>query len=1696
MELLHQGRKSRVIRLRREDGTSVIYKILHRVAPDTDEMARFRYEYALTTSLAGVEGVIRCDGLIRHEECLALVLEDIGGISLDRGFPGRCWSVDEWLHWGLILAGIVNRVHAAGVIHKDITPANIIWNPENGALRLIDFGIADRLLTEVAEARPPTRLAGTLAFLAPEQTGRMNRPVDFRSDLYSLGATFYALLTGHPPFASDDPLCLIADHLAKDPEPLHQLRPEIPEIISRIVLKLLAKEPSDRYQSALGLEMDLRHCQDLKSKEPYHSLFPLGRHERVERLRFSEKLYGREKEWSILSDALERVQKGGRLLLLLSGASGTGKSALGRELRQPVAKARGRFAGGKFDQLRRERPMAALMDAISDLLHQRQADTIEVFENWRGRVLQELGDSLAVLTRQFPELDALFPHTPPLADLPPIQAAVRLRQAVIRLLQTLGDEGHPLVLLLDDLQWADLAFLDLLGELIGETGPEWLLVVGAYRDGEVPPSHPLALLITQWEEGAAPLVSLALTPLSRRATQLFLADTLATSTKRVAPLVELMQKRSGGNPFHLRTLMTECKDRGWLHHHGTEWMWELESIGAWQMPEDVIALLLEQLGKLGNSSRHLLITAACLGHAFDLETLTAASGKSRREVAEEVESLLNSGCWLPMNGEWRLVPWMDERRVRVSYRFAHDRVQEAALALLVPRHRDRFRLELGRRLLIAFPNVMEDDFLFVVAEQVAGLPSHLLGSGESQQMASLLLAAGRRAKATVAFATALSYLEAGMVTLGVEGWQNDFALALALRHEAAECARGAQDLGLLERLWFEVVQHVFDLKDLLPILAQLAPLYIAQSLVAQMKQLGLEVLRHQKLPVDITLALVARQEYAVRKALVTALSGRDAITLADFPLHSDASLHDDTRFLLGIFTGLFFGAPALLFRYVSSVVLRMVQEERAVSDAAWCYSWISAGLMGSGRQEEVECGVLLNTTAGLMLTREPKYEPPAIPAVYVYLVFCRPWREPLSHICSGLMDLYPQAVDRGDQAFAAYTIGAHFAWRAVLGEPVDEYLKFSARWLPLLEATGHDNLIALVHQVYLPEMQEWHGEGSSLWRERALSPALSGNLNNLFHYLERTGQAAFLRRDFMTALEKFEAAVDLGWQMGGSHVVMPCIITYLALSIIHLLPGMIPSERRKRLRQLAGYRKRLAIWSKLNPDNFFHMERLVEAAYQRDKGHPEKTVALCEQAIAHIQSQSGEVWLYYEALALELAGESLRDLRWDFLARHMLCRAMRAWSRYGAVVLVREGEKRYGQLVQGWNNAFVETDSSILTDTTTSDDFSAIELIDYPSLLRASQVIASENSHAGVTGRLLSLLLVNAGAERASLYLPRQGEWSLACEGIYQSGEVRFCDAERSDAKPDESLLGMVRSVARSREAVVLDDATSDAQWSHLSGLPSSLLCAPLLHLGEAMGVLLLTHDHSKGVFTRERVEMVSVLGSQAAISMTNARIMEELQLHIREIRRLGAHLEDLSEAEKRRLASEVHDELGNTLTVAKISLSILEKRQQDEGNRQRCQEIYRLTDDALRVVRRIAQSLRPDVLDLVGLRAALEGLASSLRDHAGLECRVVAADEEWQLDESRRTALFRIAQEALTNVMRHAGARSVIITLCEDQGAIVLEVIDDGCGITPERIRDVHSFGLAGMRERAERLGGLVSVAVPTSGGTRITARIPLVMQ
>jgi serine/threonine protein kinase len=797
-ELIHSGPLSTVYRaVRTSDGARVVVKCLSSEHPGAGDLARYRYAWELTRELR-VDGVCPTIALVEHRRRPVLVMEDVGAQSLQSLAPSLRGDVRRILRVAIQIASALEGLHRAGVIHKDVNPANVVVVPGTLRTLLIDFDIASRLLREHVESAAPATLQGTLAYMSPEQTGRVNRSVDHRSDLYSFGVTLYEVLSGRLPFPKSDPMAMVHGHIAVAPEPLHRVAPIVPEPLSQVVAHLMAKTPEQRYQSAAGVRADLEHCLAELERGSAIPPFPLGESDVPLRLQISQRLYGRETETASLLAAFERAAGGGSEWILVSGFSGIGKTSLVREVHRPIVEHRGRFVSGKYDALQNV-PYDGLIQALQTLVRDVLTESEEGVAAWRDHILAALGSQAQVIVDVLPELRLVLGPQPPVIPLPPAEAMGRFHHLFHRFVRSFCGEQRPLVLFLDDLQWADASSLQLLRELVADPQGGFLLVVGAYRDNEVSSSHPLMRVVGEMERAGERLASLGLRPLGRDALGRLVADSLRRTPHEVAPLAEVVHDKTQGNPFFVDRFLRSLADDGTLRLDAGSgrWVWDIERVYGKAVTENVAKLLADQVKGLPEASQAVLQLAACAGNRFSLRLLADLTGRPAEAVVEDLWAAVREDLVEPLGHSWRYVGLSgdpdssaggDGAGDDAEYRFVHDRVQEAAWTSVDEAGRRSSHLRIGRLLQKKLGASAPRELLFDVVNHL-GLARELLETAEERLSAARLhLDAGRAASAAGANREAMAYLESGSALLGADAWGSQRELAFALRRSYAEAA--------------------------------------------------------------------------------------------------------------------------------------------------------------------------------------------------------------------------------------------------------------------------------------------------------------------------------------------------------------------------------------------------------------------------------------------------------------------------------------------------------------------------------------------------------------------------------------------------------------------------------------------------------------------------------------------------------------------------------------------------------------------------------------------------------------------------------------------------------------------------------------------------------------------------------------------
>ncbi|MBF0552525.1 MAG: serine/threonine-protein kinase PknK, partial [Deltaproteobacteria bacterium] len=982
--------------------------------------------------------------------------------------------MEEFVWLAIRVTEILGLIHQRNIMHKDINPSNIIWNPSTDQIKIIDFGIATSLPRENPEIRNPNVLEGTLAYLSPEQTGRMNRAMDYRTDLYSLGVTFYEMLTGCLPFQTDDAMAMIHAHLAKTPKPPAELDSRIPQVVSDIILKLMAKTAEDRYQNAFGLKADLQLCLDQIQATGTIQPFVTGLQDISDRFQIPEKLYGRDDEIAVLLASFDRVSQGAGEMVLVAGYAGIGKSALVQEINKPITARRGYFISGKFDQLKRNIPYAAFIQAFQELIRLLLTESDETLERWKQELLIALGPNGRLMVDIIPDLELIIGPQLGAPEMPPGQSQNRFNLTFQNFLGALAGPDRPLVIFLDDLQWADLPSLKLMELFMTGPGSAHILIIGAYRDNEGNAAHPLWLTVDGSRKAGAGVRTITLAPLALSHVNQLISETLKCGVRQVTPLSELCLNKTQGNPFFLNQFLIALYADGLIQfvsspsgHLGDgrawSWQWDVDRIRQTEITDNVVDLMTGKIQKLPDNTQQVLQLAACIGSPFDLEMLTIVREKPAAEIMADLWTALLEGLILPINYAYQFIPETDQQ-LQISYRFLHDRVQQAAYSLIAEDHKPELHLRVGRLMLAHIPAPEQDEKLFEIVNHMNTGAGLISDQSEREKLAELNLAAGKKAKASGAWEPALRYFLNGLELVGEDAWDRRYDLTLSLHGEAAEVACFSGDLETMEQLAQVVLQKAATLLDQMKIyeikiMACMAQRKFQDAIQTALTVLRLLGIRFPKKPGKLHVLLALIKTKAV-------LAGKNIEDLVDLPLMADPHALAALRIMTSISVAAYTAAPML---YPLSVLKRLALSVKYGNSPLACDVYNGYGLFLCGVIGDIDGGYRFGRLAVNLLKRLNVKDREAGICVRDNM-FIRHWKEHLRETIEPLQESYQKGRDRGDLLWAGLALNlsmkhAFFAgWE--LGE-LDRTMRFYREPLVQLKQEmplyGYD----LLHQAAL-----------------------------------------------------------------------------------------------------------------------------------------------------------------------------------------------------------------------------------------------------------------------------------------------------------------------------------------------------------------------------------------------------------------------------------------------------------------------------------------------------------------------------------------------------------------------------------------------------------------------------------------------------
>ncbi len=1492
-ELLYESKNSKVfVKDDKELKTRVITKILNQEFPSPEAISKFYNEFDLTHGLS-IEGVRESFERRKVNNRHAIVMKYVAGKTIRERVGDEVFSIPEFLKYAIRIAGILSEVHEAKIIHKDISSHNLIIDEESGKVHLLDFGISTKLNLKEQNLENPEKLEGSLMYISPEQTGRMNRMVDYRTDLYSLGITFYEMLTGKLPFQYSDSMEMVHAHLASQPPAISSLREDVPEMIQQIVSKLLAKNAEDRYQSARGLMKDLEQCLKAWNKSGKIKNFELCQHDFSGDFQLPQKLYGREKELSLLMDAFSRVSKGKLETVLVGGYSGTGKSVLVHETHRPITAKKGYFMEGKFDQFQRSKPYLAFIQAFTSFVSILLTENESRLEPIKQQINNAIGDEGKVLTELIPNLELLIGPQPDIPRLGGLESQNRLNYLFSSFIKAIATADHPVVIFIDDLQWADSASLSLLNALMSNKELSYFMCICAYRDNEVSPDHPFIITVSEIREKEGTVSEIKIGNLGMANTQQLIADSINLPTDDIHSLSNLVFDKTHGNAFFVTQFLKNLAEESLLYfdYKGRKWKWDIEKITERNITDNVVELLASKIVFLPEETLEYLKVAACIGSQFDTETLRAGHSQKAEVDDSSAESDPVLDALRAALAEGYITP--TEHR----FRFIHDRIQQAVYSLIPDEEKSAFHYRIGTLLLKKASDEQLESQLFEIVNQLnQGLD--LIDSEEEKEMiAGLNLRAGIKAKDSSAFQPSLAYFETGIGLLKVDHWKSQYELSLGLYTEAAESAYNMGEFKPMNEKLDIVLANRKELMDVVRPYAIRINALKAQNKLQEAIDTGLEVLEQlgEKFPKKGPVPLVMLDLIRTKIKLTGKRESISSMKEMTNPYKAAA-----LRILNDIASPVYWARPAILpfiiFRMVRLSLKYGVTEISAFGFAT--YGLLMCGVLGDmrGGYQFGQIGLALLDRFEAKIWLSQIYTP-----IYALI---NHWSEHVHKSLEPFLYSYKVGFETGAIEYACINVNIYSNHIYLGGKPLAkserEMKMFSEQMLKYKQETNYNynevyrqaalNLLGrsedptiLVGEAYDEVKMAPVHESEN---DRAATFLIHINnlmLNYLFHNYDIALDHAKLTRPLLDAvLAKYDVAIF--WFYEG----------LVSISSAQKVSGSRKSALIRRAKKNISQFKK---WAKFSPENHQHKLDLLIAEMASLKGHDDKARKHYDLAIKG--AESGE-FLNEEALSLERAAIYYLSTNQDLVAENYLRKAYQTYKEWGAIAKMQDLKARFPKLLIGF-----EKESSTVSNTVTagSGTLSESSLLDLESLVKASQAISKEIVLERLLKTLLSISMENAGAESGCIVLKKTDQWFIRSS--------KFTNAESGDEHVEIPLHeskrvpeSLVQYIQNTNQSLVLDNISNDPRFTSDPVVEKynlkSVLCLPMLNKGKLEGVLYLENSSQESVFTENRVRFLELLSGQIAVSMENAHLYENLENKIEErTSELKTSLEDLKSTQK-----------------------------------------------------------------------------------------------------------------------------------------------------------------------------------------------------
>lgn len=1624
-----------------------------------------------------------CD-IVKHSNNLFLITESFSGIFLNNFWQQKKITAQDFLKIAISLVDILQILHQNQIIHKNINPSSILIDPETFELKLTNFSIA-ACFNQKLKILPDDLEAANLAYISPEQTGRVNYTLDYRTDFYSLGIVFYRMLTATLPWNNQEILELVHCHLAKNPVPPHQINSEVTQTVSNIVMKLLAKNPNDRYQSAYGIKHDLETCLIQYQNNKKIELFEVGALDQRSNFVISKKLYGRISAINTLTSAFNRVNSSATELVLLSGTSGIGKTSLIQEFAQSLVKENVFLIVGQFEKLKVNIPYVGIKKAFCSLIQQILTLNVDLLQIWREKILSVVGNQGRVITDILPELELIIGSQPKVIKLPAKEAENRFNILFLEFIKLFCTKQYSLVLCLDDLHWADSASLNLLALLLNTFNKQHLLMVWSYRDDEIITTssiktaifsdlinftdlvaHTIEKIETKINITKIPLQSLSFDEVNQ-----LLIDTLNCQEIESVCLAELLLERTNGNPFFIHQLLQALYDENLLifNFHYFSWQWNVEQISLTPISNyNLLELVKKNIEKLPIKTQKVLQIGACIGNQFDWETLVIASSLSEEDIIENLAFACTMGVISLVSGQDNSV-----------YQFLHHRLDRLIYDSLNKTEKAELHLKIGKFWFLCRTPENIESSIFNIVNQL-NLGRKLAESCLKSRIAELNLKAAQKAKQEIAYEVAANYLNIALELLPSSAWQNNYDLMLNIHLEALEIQYLQTNFELAD----DLAETIFHYSQSILEKVKVYRIKIRANIARNQMQLAIDNGLSALELLEVSIPSLQEQNLDFSAWLIEQSDRFEDVE--HFPLISDSHVIATNEILVMMIPPLYI-TQSPLFSGAIFTAIQLSLEYGNCQFSAFIYSLYGLLLCAVGNIESgYQLGLLSLKIQEQLGTRE------LISKVnFIFNNTIRHWKEPVNYTLNYFLEGIQQGIEVGDIEHACFHAKYYCACLFFVGESLsvviyksqcqiemirnfkqDFQLKYAQLWRQLsLNLQGvTENQLVLIGESF--------DESSviPLWEK-------ANNGTGLFAFYLAKLILCYLLKDHQQAI----IYAEKGKQYLTAAVGTICFPLYHFYAALAMLAVCSPQENFSKtfqpesLIEIITYQKQLKIWANHAPNNYLNRYQLVTAEIARVLVHHKQAAENYDLAIASAEEAN---YIQEAALAEELTGEFYLVQGKTKIASYYLTDAYYNYLRWGALTKVKSLEKKYSHLLR--LTSTTELAVSNYDEELTNNYQASLSQLDFFSVIKASQTIASEIILENLLSKMMTIVMENTGAQKAVLLLKQDSFWKVAASATINP-ELKITLPNLIITEYPQLPHSIINYVQSTLQAVILDKDNNEYLFANdlylLEQKPQSALAYPITYKKQLQGIIYLENNLVKGIFTKQKLEVLQVLLSQVSISIENARLYQDLATHTSVQKSLK---------QKETLLKEIHHRVKNNLLVVSSLLEFQSSYLDDPKViklLENCQN--RITSMAL-----VHQHLYgTSELNTINFAEYTKSLLDNLAYAQACEeknINLICDLEEIELNIETANPCGLLINELVSNAIEHGFSNcdrgNIWISLRHHStNEVMLMVQDDGVGFKENLdLSNSNSLGLKLVNSLVKQLEG--TIKLDKSQGTKIT--------